>query len=187
MHDFSTTENVAGPYDDLSRRLAEVARPRPVRMSRRGKSSAVLVFAILFASMGIFVAGLSAKTAATPRNSGPAQFLMYALPIVFVLVTGPVMLRTITRQKPLLAEGEIGTGRVTEQRLARHGPTIRYEFTTPLGEHFSRGAADGSHQLSVGMNVPIFYDPQKPKKQLALCASFYEVVLPDDNDTFGAL
>jgi hypothetical protein len=28
------------------------------------------------------------------------------------------------------------------------------------------------------MNVPIFYDPQNPKKQLALCASFYEVVLP---------
>jgi len=27
------------------------------------------------------------------------------------------------------------------------------------------------------MSVPIFYDPQEPKKQVALCASFYEVVL----------
>ena len=35
----------------------------------------------------------------------------------------------------------------------------------------------------VGMNVPIFYDPQSPKKQLALCGSFYEVVLPDENIT----
>jgi hypothetical protein len=181
MDDFSTTGSVPGPFDEMSRRLAEVPRPRPIRMSRRGKSSAVLVFAILFASMGIFVAGLSAKTAAAAGKPGPPQFLMYALPIVFILVIGPVMLRTILRQKPLLAEGEIGTGRVTERRMARHGPTIRYEFTSPLGEHFSRSTADGSRQLSEGMNVPIFYDPQNPKKQLALCASFYEVVLPGED------
>ena len=88
------------------------------------------------------------------------------------------MLRMIGRQKVLLAEGEMATAHVTKRWMARNGPNIRYEFTTPLGEHFSRGAADGSRQLSVGMSVPIFYDPQKPKRQLALCASFYEVVLP---------
>jgi len=26
------------------------------------------------------------------------------------------------------------------------------------------------------MKVPIFYDPQKPKRQVALCSSFYEVL-----------
>jgi hypothetical protein len=29
-----------------------------------------------------------------------------------------------------------------------------------------------------GMTVPVFYDPLEPKKQVALCAAFYEVVLP---------
>jgi hypothetical protein len=89
-----------------------------------------------------------------------------------------VMLRKITQQKDLLAEGEMATARVTKRWIARNGPNIRYEFMTPLGEHFSRGTADASRQLSVGMNVPIFYDQQRPKKQLALCASFYEVILP---------
>jgi len=90
------------------------------------------------------------------------------------------MLKVIGRQKRLLADGEIATARVTKRWMARNGPNIRYEFTTPLGEHFTRGGADGSLKLSVGMNVPIFYDPQRPKKQLALCASFYEVVMPGE-------
>jgi hypothetical protein len=86
----------------------------------------------------------------------------------------------------MLADGEMAVARVTKQWMARNGPNIYYEFTTPLGEHFSRGAADGSTKVSVGMTVPVFYDPQKPKRQLALCASFYELVLPGNDDTFGA-
>jgi hypothetical protein len=171
---------VDGPYDRISRLLAELPRPRPVRMSRRGKSTVALVTVVLLVSMGIFVAGLSAKSAAASSNGRPPQTLAFALPIVFILVIVPVMLRQVLRQKPLLAEGEIGSARVTDQRLARHGPTIRYEFTTPLGERFSRSASDGSGELSVGMKVPIFYDPRSPKKQLALCASFYEVALPGE-------
>jgi hypothetical protein len=173
-------ENVAGPYDEMSSVLAELPRPRPVRMSRRGKSTAVLVTVILLVSMTMFFAGLAAQARVTGPNAGSPLLLKFALPIVFILVIVPLMLVTIARQKILLAEGEIATAHVTKRRLARHGPTIRYEFTTRLGEHFSRGASDGSGQLSVGMNVPIFYDAQNPKKQLALCASFYEVVLPRD-------
>ncbi len=167
----------AGPYDEMIRLLAELPRPRVVRMSRRGKSTSTLVTVILAVSMAMFMAGLTARSVAMGRNGGPPQFLPSALPIVLILVIVPLMLRTITQQKALLTEGEIATARVTQRRLARHGPTIRYEFTTPLGEHFSREASDGPGQLSRGMNVPIFYDPQSPKKQLALCASFYEVVL----------
>ena len=153
-------------------------------MSTRGKTTVVLIAAVLLASMGIFVAGLTARSAAMGRNAGSSQSLPYALPIIFILVIVPLMLRTITQQKKLITEGEIGVGSVTKRRMARHGPTIHYEFTTPLGEHFSRNASDGSGQLSVGMNVPIFYDPQSPKKQLALCGSFYEVVPPSEGKPF---
>jgi hypothetical protein len=173
--------NLPGPYDDLIPALAAVPRPRAVRMGRRGKSTSVLVAVILAVSMTLFVAGLTAQTKASGANAGSSQMVKFALPIVFILVFVPFQLLTITRQKGLIAEGEIATGRVIERRLARHGPTIRYEFTTPLGEHFSRSASDGTGQLSPGMSVPIFYDPQKPKKQLALCASFYEVVMPGEN------
>ena len=169
---------VPGPYDEISRVLAELPRPRPVRMSRRGKTIAVMVSAALLASLGIFAASIAATSAVGGRGTGPPQLLVFVPPIALLLLIGPLMLRGIAKQKILLAEGEIATGRVTKRRLARNGPNIRYEFTTPLGEHFSRSAADSTRQLSEGMNVPIFWNPQHPKKQLALCASFYEVVLP---------
>ena len=169
---------VAGPYDEMSRMLATLPRPRLVRMGRRGKIIATVVLVALLASLGIYAAGVLAQRAAGGQEAGASQFPVYALSIAFIVVFGIVMLNVIGRQKRLLAEGEIATARVTKQWMARNGPNIIYEFTTPLGEHFSRGAADGSRQLSVGMNVPVFYDPQKPKRQLALCASFYEVVLP---------
>jgi hypothetical protein len=168
----------SGPYDDMSRALAELPRPRPVRMSRRGKIIATVVSAALLASVGIYAAGPAATSKGAGGNSGLAQFSMYALSIAFVVVVALVMLNALARQKRLLAEGEIATAQVTKRWMARNGPNIRYEFTTPIGEYFTRGAADGSRQLSVGMNVPIFYDPESPKKQLALCASFYEVALP---------
>jgi hypothetical protein len=171
-------EGASGPYDEMSSVLAELPRPRPVRMSRRGKMNAMIISIALLASLGIFAAGIAGQSAAAGRNAGSPNFLTSALPIVLILVIAPLMLRTLGQQKVLLAEGEMVMGQVTKRWIARNGPNIRYEFNTPLGEHFSRGAADGSRQLSVGMNVPIFYDPQKPKKQLALCASFYEVVLP---------
>jgi hypothetical protein len=71
--------------------------------------------------------------------------------------------------------------RVTKQWTARNGHGIRYEFTTPAGEALSGTTTDNARQLLVGMSVPIFYDPQQPKKQVALCAAFYEVVLPGEH------
>jgi len=168
-----------GPYDEMSRVLAALPRPRPVRMSRRGKIIAMVVLSALLASLGIYAtAGVMAQRAAGGQDAGASQFPVYALSIAFIAVFVIVMLNVIGRQKRLLAEGEIATAHVTKRWMARNGPNIYCEFTTPLGEHFSRGAADGSTKLSVGMNVPVFYDPQKPKRQLALCASFYELVLP---------
>jgi hypothetical protein len=168
-----------GPYDEMSRVLATLPRPRPVRMSRRGKIIAMVVSIALLASLGIYAAtGVAAQRAGGGQDAGASQFPVYAVSIIFILAFGILTLNVIGRQKRLLADGEIAMAHVTKRWMARNGPNIFYEFTTPLGEHFSRGAADGSRQLSVGMNVPIFYDPQKPKRQLALCASFYEVVLP---------
>ncbi len=173
-----TGENVSGPYDELGRTLAGLPRPRPVRISRRGKTNATVITIALVASMVVFVAGLVTTSHAGGKNAVPPGFFSFALPIVLVVVVILVLLRTIQQQKVLLAEGEMATARVTKRWIARNGPNVRYEFTTPLGEHFTRSTADASRTLSVGMNVPVFYDSQRPKKQLALCASFYEVVLP---------
>jgi hypothetical protein len=55
---------------------------------------------------------------------------------------------------------------------------VRYDFETQRGEGFSEIASDGKGNLAIGMEVPVFYDPRNPKKHVALCNSFFEVVLP---------
>lgn len=94
-----------------------------------------------------------------------------------MVVSIAVMANVVGKQKQLVADGEMSMARVTDRVLARNGPNIRYEFMTPLGEYFSGSAQDGTRKLSVGMNVPVFYDALNPRRQLALCASFYEVEL----------
>jgi hypothetical protein len=91
-----------------------------------------------------------------------------------------VMRRSIAQQRWLLTMGEMAVGRVTKQWTVRTGNGIRYEFTTRGGETISGMTTDSSRRLLVGMNVPIFYEPQNPKNQVAISAAFYEVVPPGE-------
>jgi hypothetical protein len=171
---------IPGPYDEIGRRIAELPRPRPVQMSARGRMMAAIVSVALLTSFGAYAAAdvVIRRNARIPY-SGPSQFPIFILTIVFIMVTTIVMANIIGKQKRLLADGEMCMARVVDKVLARNGPNIRYDFTTPLGEHLSGSSQDGSRKLSIGMCVPVFYDAQDPQKQLALCASFYEVILPD--------
>ena len=165
---------ITGEY----RALAKLPRPRPVRMSRQGRTNT----AILAVSMLFFAAALVAMVVIKPVSGGgvtPPRAVVFGLPFVLVAVIVFVMRRSLVQQRWLLAEGEIAMARVTKQWISRNGHGIRYEFTAPGGETFSRMTTDNARQLLVGMDVPIFYDPDEPKKQVALCAAFYEVVMRD--------
>jgi hypothetical protein len=140
--------------------------------------AAILSIALLTSVGAYGAASAMIRRNGTAQNSGPSLFPVYALTIVFIFVFTVAIVNVIGKQKRLLADGEMSMARVADRVLARNGPNIRYDFATPLGEHFSGSAQDGSRKLSVGMTIPVFYDVKNPKKQLALCASFYEVVLP---------
>lgn len=171
--------SVAGPFDEINRALAMAPRPRNVRLSRSGKTVAAILCAALFGGLSAYVTALiSTRRALGADPTHPAQFPQVALGMSLMVVFAIVMLNVVARQKQLLTEGEMAVARVTKCWKGRYGPAIQYEFTTPLGDRFSTGANDSTRQLSVGMQVPVFYDPQKPKKQVALCAAFYELVLP---------
>ena len=120
--------------------------------------NATVITIALLASLGIFAAGLSTTSVGGGQERRSPRLFYFSLPIALVAVVILVMLRTINQQKLLLAEGEMANAHVTKRWIARNGPNVRYEFTTPLGEHFTRNAADASRKLSVGMNVPVFYD-----------------------------
>ena len=177
------------PRDAIAERyaaLAELQRPRPVRMSRQGKLNA----AIISISLLLFAGGLVAMIALHPASpaGGPAsggnttlpRSVVYLLPIGLVAALAFAMRRTLARQRELLSMGEVAMARVTKQWTARNGNGIRYEFTDPAGGTISGMTTDSARELVVGMSMPVFYDRENPKRQVALCAAFYEVVtLPE--------
>lgn len=169
-----------GATAELYKTLAGLPRPRPVRMSRQGKINVTVISIALVAFAGALVAMVMARPASGSEITPPRP-VVYLLPLGLLAVIAFVMRRSLSQQRWLLAEGEISMARVTKQWPARNGNGIRYEFTTQGGEAFSRMTTDGAGQLLVGMRVPVFYDPEQPKKQVALCAAFYEVVAPGED------
>jgi hypothetical protein len=173
------SEAVAGQYKTLT----ELQRPRPVRMSRQGKMSTAIIVISLLVFAGVLVTMVQLHPGA-PRlpvageGATTSRGVVYVLPLCMIVAVVFFMRRSLVQQKWLLSMGEVTMGRVTKQWNARNGNGIRYEFTTPTGETISRITTDASRQLLPGMSVPIFYDPRQPKKQVALCASFYEVQSP---------
>ena len=172
-------QRVPGPFDEIAAALASMPPPREVRLSRRGKTTVtVLMIALLAASAGYLVTLAVARRALGDQPPQASQFPLDAVAIGTIAVISIILLTVVARQKQLMAEGEVAIARVTRQWQTHRGPAIRYEFTTLRGEQLLGGAGDGSRQLAVGMSVPVFYDAQKPKRQLALCASFFEVNVP---------
>jgi hypothetical protein len=173
------SDEVAGQYKTLT----ELQRPRPVRMSRQGKMSTAIIVISLLVFAGVLVAmvqlhpGVPSVPGATEKAAMP-RAVLYVLPLCMIVAVVFFMRRSLMQQKWLLSMGEVAMGRVTKQWIARNGNGIRYDFTTPTGETISRMTTDASRQLLPGMDVPIFYDPREPKKQVALCSSFYEVQSP---------
>jgi hypothetical protein len=175
------TTSIAAPSEEVAKQyalLAELLRPRPVRMSRQGKMNVAIISIALLVFAGVLAAMSVMQPAAARKNLTPSpRPLVYVLSLGLVALIALVMQRSLNRQRQLLAKGELAMARVTKQWIARNGNGIRYEFTTPAGETFSRMATDSARQLLVGMSAPIFYDPQRPKRQVALCACFYEIML----------
>jgi hypothetical protein len=176
-----TRLSIAAPSEEVAKqyaRLAELLRPRPVRMSRQGKRNVTIISIVLLLFAGVLVAMSVMQPAAARKNfTPPPRPLVYVLPLGLVAVIAFVMQRSLDRQRQLLAQGELAMARVTKQWIVRNGNGIRYEFTTPAGETFSGMTTDNARQLLVGMSAPIFYDPRRPKRQVALCACFYEIIL----------
>jgi hypothetical protein len=162
---------------ELYATLAELQRPRLVRMSRLGKMNTAIILISMLTFAGV-LAAIVVIHPASHRIPTLPQPVVYLLPLGLVAVIAFFMWRSLAQQRRLLAMGELSVARVTKQWTARNASGIRYEFTTPTGETVSGMTTDHSRQLLVGMSLPIFYDPQEPKKQVAPCAAFYEVALP---------
>jgi len=94
------------------------------------------------------------------------------LPIAFLVVNFWILIV----HRRLVGTGEISLAKVIGMKSGRRGRVITYEFSDRSGRLISASSPDNSRTISVGMVVPIFYNPDDPQKdRVALCGSFYEV------------
>ena len=137
----------------------------------------VFLFVTLLAVPSLVTAFLIAEW----RSSSEPQVFPYlwsSLPFVlFPVAFLAVNFWISIVHRRLVKAGEISLANVIGTKSGRRGGRdITYEFSDESGRLISASSPDNSHRISVGMVVPVFYNPDNPQKnQVALCGSFYEV------------
>jgi hypothetical protein len=111
---------------------------------------------------------------ATLRDLGP--LLLFAL---VWSVIGITTIRTARRDRRLLADGNLAIGTVTHQELSggKHQTSqIQYEFQDSNGRRVHGDGTDESWEVYEDMEVPVFYDPEVPRRNVALCGATCELI-----------
>lgn len=161
--------------------LSSIARPRLVRMSRRGKID-VAVLSLL--SLVVLVPILAFFLEPATRETNWHSLLFEIFWIVFVVAGGFGLAREFRKQvrgRDLLREGEITLGRVTGQAFtgSKHPKSrISYEYQDRAGGQYQGSDTDQNRTLFEEMPIPIFYDSLNPSKHIPEFVSIWEVVLP---------
>jgi hypothetical protein len=166
--------DVPGPYDGTIRITSELPRPRPIRVTFKAKLQAFMAFPgpiILFA-----VIANDERHRATPGITMGGLSIFFGL--LEVILVGSIWLRPFIRDKYLTSNGDVAIGRILKILATRGYPYALYGFDTPSGKQIRKMDMTCRSDLTPGMKVPVFYDRENPKKAVALCSSFYDVVLP---------
>jgi hypothetical protein len=159
--------------------LLEMPRPRPVRVSRKGRSSLLIAMTGVAAFDLIFLTHVwrsyraAGSLSALPRADW--VWMVFALAIALIPYA---TWKNVQRQRALLVTGEVAIAKVLRQFSNRSTFTIQYEFSDALGQKVTGLATDTTRSFYEGMNVPVFYDAQNPGRRVVQCESFCEVILP---------
>jgi hypothetical protein len=175
--------NAAGfrnfPPSERDEALLRTPAPRQIRVSKRGRitmwvaSIGLSIFVVPMAA-GIYRQWALSHSFATVHDLGWAVAIegLVAL-VVYGIWSGQ------KRECDLLEHGEVVMGRVVRQWTDnKNNSWIEYEFADFLGSSHRGSARDETDQLFAGMPVAIFYDRDKPSRQIAACATLHEVILP---------
>ena len=158
--------------------LLRTSRPREIRMSRRGRFRlsvallGVLGFAAIFA---LHLYTIWARKLSF-RVFTPGDWVIAAI-VALLLFFPYTMWRSQVRECDLLENGEVTLGTVVRQwKGDKSSSSIEYEFKDLQGATPRGIAFDYTEQLFEGMPVAVFYDRENPKRQIAACATYHEVV-----------
>jgi len=166
------------PAADL-RILKEMPRPRPVRMSRRGKINLLVTMITVAAFEFIFLLMAWKRYASGGRLAGLSKTDWMWTGFALLLALAPLgVWKNLQKQKALLESGEIALARVLRRMRDESSSTIKYEFEDAQGNKASGMASDMTQSLYEGMSVVVFFDAQNSRRRVAQCECFCEVVLP---------
>jgi hypothetical protein len=171
-------KDIPGPYDETIKRLAGVPRPGPIRISRRANWTGVLVLMIPLMVLGFAIYD-QLRNGAQGITVGLLQFIV----MLAILLEGLLWLPPLLKHKALVLNGELAVGEIIRIDRARNCTWVYYEFETAFGERVKKMSATFWFDLAPGMKTPVFYNRENPKKAIALCISFYDVVLTAQSDS----
>lgn len=159
--------------------LISLPPPRPVQLGRRGKRLLTLLLAFAV-GMEAFLLwsfyGAWQRSATVPNSRGLEILLICFMALVAAL---PFFVRRgILRDKALMESGVLAIGRITTQKNVKNASLITFEFRDESGRTLTGSGNDLSRSYYPEINVPVFYDAENPKRNLATCASFFEIAAP---------
>lgn len=159
--------------------LISLPPPRPVQLTRRGKRLLTLLLAFALGMEGFLVwsfYGIWQRSGIVPNSRGPEILMICFMLLVACL---PFFVRRgMVRDKNLMENGAVAVGRVTEQKNMKNASLITYEFKDSSSRAITGSGNDLTRTFFPEMTVPIFYDPENSKRNVAACASFFEIAAP---------
>lgn len=164
-------QNPANPYQYLW----TISKPRRVRLKlvARVITIAFPISWIFIVYFGYQIVRDQLAVSGLLGDLGP--LLLFAL---IWSVIGITTIRSARRDRKLLAEGNLAMAIVTHQELSGgkgRQSKIRYEFKDAAGRVVEGGGTDESGELYEDMQMPVFYNPERPGRNVALCAATCEI------------
>jgi hypothetical protein len=159
--------------------LLRTPPPRRIRVSKAGRITMGVVVIGLLTFLVPTTAGIHRQWALYHSFTG-VRGLGWAIAIeAFVALAAFGIWRGQARECDLLEHGEAVMGRVLRQWTdSKNNSWIEYEFTDFAGSPHKGSCFDRTRQLFAGMPAVVFYDREKPSRQIAACTTLHEVILP---------
>jgi hypothetical protein len=178
--DSSSTGPSAAAFEPSLRdqALLRTSRPREIRMAARGKFMVVLSFLVVLAfvtMIGVHLYAVWARTLSFATFEPKDWAITGGAALLLLIPCG--LWRSQGKECDLLENGEVVLGKVTRQwSSGRNNSSVEYTFKDFEGHEHKAVGYDYTMKLFEGMTVPVFYDRDNPKRQIASCSTFHEVV-----------
>jgi|SRR5579859_5147340 len=162
--------------------LLNMPTPRPVRLRGTGRWGPWIAYGLLVVYIIVtFWTLLPALRNDEAPTSAQSWLILIPLAGIAIFTWGTFHGRAA--EKNLLSSGAIGLATIEHQFNAEDAghSYIDYEFSDSHGHVWQKRTMDSFGGYATGMTVVVFYDVDRPERQIADCSTeYYEVVLPDE-------